>query len=93
MPNKNGQLTNRELLVRIDERQRAIIKHLELIDLQLENKVDCKDFEPYEKKINTMWDDRNKVLGMVALSSLGGGTVVYVIGKIITNIMAYAFGG
>ena len=87
MTKANG-LTNRELLIRIDERQKFITNHLNLVDKRLDKKLDCKEFEPYETKINTIWDDRNKVLGMILLASSFSGIVVFFLGKIATYVFA-----
>ena len=95
-----NELTNKDLLIRIDERQRHLIQECASIIQKLDNKVDknnCiehwKNYKEDKTKLDTLWDDRNKVVGMVLLASLGGGSVAFAIGKFLMKLGAFAFGG
>lgn len=85
---KSNGLSNKDLLVRIDERQQAVLKHLEDIDRALTFKVDVEDFKPYCEKTNRLWDDRNRIIGWIIGGGLAGGAISQVLGSAVKAIMA-----
>jgi|GEM_PF-6656574 len=71
-----NNFTNKELLYRIDERQRSMARDFKDVKTSLEKKVD--DDEAYQEqrtKVNTLWDMRNKILGYAAATGLLGSMV------------------
>ena len=74
-----SKFTSRELLIRIDERQKSILLRLGLFEELLKLKVDIIDLKPYADKTDKMWDDRNKVIGwMIGAGISGGGAAILV---------------
>lgn len=77
------------LLVRIDERQKEMCKDLDEIKQSLKTKVsDGKDYQDMSKKVDTLWDDRNKVLGMVIAAGMLGGTFPLLLQGLVKAILA-----
>lgn len=81
-------LTQRELLIRIDERQstmRAEFAEFKLImTAKVTNDIDYQDIV---KKVNVMWDWRNRVIGMVIAWSAIAGTAAAFIFSLIKDFL------
>jgi len=80
--------TDNKLLIRIDERQ---IKMSEDID-EIKKSLDCTvknndDFKAFKKKVDTLWDERNKLLGWM----MGAGLVGGVTGSFLKNLVSGVF--
>lgn len=85
----NKQLSDKELLVRIDERQKEMCKDLDEIKQSLKTRVVNDDnYQSLTKKVNTLWDDRNKVLGVMLGAGLAGGATSVVLQNIVKAILA-----
>jgi hypothetical protein len=93
--------TNKELLVRIDERQKFVLKEIAEINKKLDTKLDCKEFDEFKaddfrpvkdkgEKHEKNWD---RFLGYMFGSGIVGGTAGAGIAKVIATISALAFGG
>jgi len=76
--------SNNDLLIRIDERQKEMSKDISSIKDGLDHKVDNDiAHEKRVKRIDTLWDDRNKLVGyMLGAGVAGGGTVSLLAGAI-----------
>ena len=66
-------LTNKELLVRIDERQQAIYQRVAAIEDILNKKVDLDEFSEYCRKVERLWDERNRLAGLILGAGMAGG--------------------
>lgn len=86
---KNNELTNKDLLIRIDERQKYILKVISAFQVALSLKVDKDDFDPYAKKIDKIWDERNRIIGYIVGGGLAGGAISQVLGSALKAVLAY----
>ena len=82
---------DKTLLIRIDERQKDMAKDI----ASIKNKLDCKvdkdtNYEARGKKIDTLWDDRNKMIGWLIGSGIIGGSVS-VLGQNLIKLVSAAF--
>jgi len=70
MTNKSkdqNRVEDRELLVRIDERQHALLQSMNRIELAMLSKVDNdQDYKEMKAKVAAMWDLKNRAMGYVA---------------------------
>lgn len=82
------QETNETLLIRIDERQKEMSKKLDEISDGLGKKLDCKEFEAFKEKINTLWDERNKLIGLLLACGIIGGTTGAFVKQVVTSVFA-----
>jgi hypothetical protein len=61
------------------------------IKSKLDKKVDCKEYEEAEKKIESMWDLKNRLLGWIAgisvVGGLAGGGLAFLL-KSLSEVMA-----
>ena len=72
----NGK-TNKELLIRIDERQQQILKDVSAIKKQLSSKVDNdEDYAEVKHRVEGLWDWRNKVLGTTVIIGAAAGAAI-----------------
>jgi hypothetical protein len=93
--------SNKELLIRIDERQKAIMKEVENIHKKLDSKLDCIDFDKFlindfkdiKDKTEEHEKNWNRLVGYMLGSGLVGGTAGVGIVKLISGLSALAFGG
>lgn len=84
---ESKDLTNKELLIRIDERQQGLTHKIEDICNKMEGKVDIEDFKPYKVKTEALWDNQNKAIGWVIAGATGGG-LVQLAGILVTKVFA-----
>lgn len=70
---KKSDFTNKELLIRIDERQQAMYKRVATIEDCLTKKVETKDFSEYCEKVEKLWDERNRLVGLILGAGTAGG--------------------
>ena len=69
---KTNGLSNKDLLIRIDERQQQIRCDITEIKKELCKKVpDDDDYHLMKKKVDKLWDFKNKTVGYAACA---GGT-------------------
>lgn len=68
MTEKNGlTLTQKELLIRIDERQKNILEEIKQIkNMQSRFVRDDDEYKLLVKRVSTLWDMRNKIVGYAA---------------------------
>ena len=74
-------MTQKELLIRIDERQRTIFKKLGDIEKKLNGKVDHdEEYALMKNRVNKLWDWKNRIEGKaVVLGALAGGVAAFVL--------------
>ncbi len=84
MTTENLNITQKELLIRIDERQRqmsADISHLKTI---LCGKVDDgSEYQTMKQKVNELWDFKNRALGYAA----GAGAIASFVYQFIDSVI------
>jgi hypothetical protein len=88
--------TNETLLIRIDERQKEMSKKLDNISNGLSNKIDCEEFEQFKNKefkelkdkMSTLWDERNKLIGLLLACGIIGGTTGAMIKQVVSSVFA-----
>ena len=81
--------TNNDLLIRIDERVKKTSEDILEIKHCLDNKVDDDIiYENRGKKIETLWDDRNKVLGWRLGAGVAGGSISSLLAGLVKTILA-----
>lgn len=94
---KNARdMTNKDLLVRIDERQKQIIKEIEAINCKLDKKLDkaefaefcTSDFMPVQKKTEEHEKNWNRMFGYGVGVAVGGGAVGGLVSKAVTAVLA-----
>ena len=88
MTKTTSEMTTRELLIRVDERQANISKKLNDLKILLDSKADTSDLDPYCKKVDTLWDERNRVLGWIVGAGLLGGGVSQVLSSLVKVVLA-----
>jgi hypothetical protein len=80
MTKDNENLSNKELLIRIDERQRRILNDISDIKRTLNGKVDNDEsYGEMREKVETLWDMKNKLIGYAA----GSGAVASLVFEIV----------
>lgn len=81
--------TNSDLLIRIDERQKEMSKDIADINKKLGCFVAKDDeYKDMSQKVDTLWDDRNKIIGYVLGAGAVGGTLPLLIQSIIKSVWA-----
>lgn len=84
MPEQNN-FTNKELLIRIDERQQNLCKEVAEIKKILSEKVDFdEEYKEMARRVNELWDWRNKVLGMATMAGAATSLVFNLVLKVIS---------
>lgn len=79
-------LTQKELLIRIDERQKNILDEIRQIkDNQKDFVIDDEQHKDLIKKVNILWDMRNKIFGYSAAMGAIGALVFQLILKFWPN--------
>ena len=73
------QMTQRELLIRIDERQQNLYKVVQSIEKKVDKKVNVSDYLKTEEKIDILWDLKNKVVGMTIVIGAVAGAIAAVL--------------
>lgn len=81
--------SNNDLLIRIDERQKEMASDI----LAIKGKLDCKvdndrAYEARGKKIETLWDDRNKMIGWMLGAGVAGGGIATLISGMVKTVFA-----
>lgn len=86
---KSGNIfTVKELLIRIDERQKLMVKRMDNFERMINKKADTSDLEPYCAKTDKMWDERNRIVGWIVGGGLTGGVVSQVLGTALRAVLA-----
>lgn len=79
----NG-LSNKDLLIRIDERQQQIRREIELLRGEVCKRVENDDdYHDLRKKVNTLWDWKNKTIGYAA----GAGAVASLTFELLKSVL------
>ena len=76
--------TNKELLLLLNYRLDKVEEKLKDLCGSVNNKTNITDTKDLEKRVNTLWDWRNKVIG----ASLVAGAISGTIGGVIANIFS-----
>lgn len=80
---KTSEMSNKELLVRIDERQKTLRDEVKEIKTIIERKVDVDDeYKEMKRKVNVLWDRMNWMIGYGA----AGGAIAYIVAKIFEHV-------
>lgn len=80
---KSSELSNKELLIRIDERQKVLRDDVKAIKEVLVSKVDIDDdYIELKHKVNVLWDRMNWMIGYGA----AGGAIAYVFAQILQHL-------
>jgi hypothetical protein len=78
-----------KLLVRIDERQKKMATDMGEIKKCLKSTVmDDEEFKQMKNRLNTLWDDRNKLIGWMIGTGVIGGAVGSALKQLGTAILA-----
>ena len=80
--------TNKELLLLLNYRLKMVEEKLKDLCSSVNNKTNIADTKDLEKRVDTLWDWRNKVIGF----SIAAGAVSGTIGGVLANILT-KFGG
>ena len=76
--------TNKDLLIRIDERQQRVLEDIIAIKNNLERKVNNDDeFKTMKEKVDKLWDFKNKMLGYGA----GAGAIASIVINVIEHVL------
>jgi hypothetical protein len=78
-----------KLLVRIDERQKKMAIDMVEIKKCLKSTVmDDEEFKQMKSRLDTLWDDRNKLIGWMIGTGVIGGAVGSALKQLGTAILA-----
>ena len=84
MTKTNESITQRELLIRIDERQRQMAEDIASLKACVEKKVSMDgDYEDIKDKVCKLWDWKNRTVGYAA----GAGALASLIFEIVKTIV------
>ena len=76
MTTTKEDITQRELLIRIDERQKQMSLDIKILKDNLEKRVPLdNDYLDICKKVNNLWDWKNKTMGYAA----GAGAIASIV--------------
>lgn len=77
------------LLIRIDERQKAMSDKIDVIDAKMKCFVMNDDeFKDLKGKMKTLWDERNKLIGWMMGAGVIGGSVSVIAQTLVKTIQA-----
>ena len=76
--------TNKELLLLLNYRLKMVEEKLKDLCISVNSKTNITDTEELEKRVDTLWDWRNKVIG----ASLVAGAISGTIGGVIANFFS-----
>lgn len=77
-------ITQKELLIRIDERQRQMSADLNELKTILTGKVDDgNEYQTLKQRVNELWDFKNRALGYAA----GAGAIASFVYQFIDNVL------
>ena len=82
-------VSDHDLLVRIDERQKNIMSKVILVCKSLNKKVDDdKDYREMARKVDSLWDSKNKMIGWMIGAGATGGTLVTLVKGLAEKVLA-----
>ena len=82
--------TGHELLVRIDERVKAMSVNVHELCVQVNKKVsNDDDYQDIVKKVNNLWDMKNRMIGVMLGSGVVGGTLPLLVQTLIKAVSAH----
>ena len=82
------KVNDHDLLLRIDERQKNILGKVSSLCEQLDKKVDYDaDYQEIVRKVENLWDSKNRMIGWMLGAGIAGGTVSTVL-KSIVEVLA-----
>lgn len=81
--------TDNKLLIRIDERQKQMSVDIKEVKENLNCVVrDDDEYKDFKKKVYTLWDERNKLIGWLLACGVVGGTTGALIKQIVSGVFA-----
>lgn len=84
MSTKTENFTQRELLIRIDERQKQMSEDIASLKACMERKVSVNgEYEIMKAKVEKLWDWKNKAMGYAA----GAGAVASLVFEVIKTFI------
>lgn len=84
MPTEKLTITQKELLIRIDERQRQMSADLNELKTILTGKVDDgNEYQTLKQRVNELWDFKNRALGYAA----GAGAIASFVYQFIDSVL------
>ena len=82
------EVTYRELIKEIKELKTELSERMKSLENCIDERVTLVEFSEYKNKTNSLWDERNKIVGYVIGGGAVGGMISSGMGKIITEVMA-----
>ena len=81
--------TNNDLLIRIDERVKKTSEDI----VEIKKKLDCKvddnnEYKQMTDKVDSLWDERNKMIGWLLGAGIVGGTTGNLLSGLVKTIFA-----
>lgn len=85
MAGQSNGFTNKELLIRIDERQQNLCREVAEIKKILSEKVTKdEDYEQMVKRVDELWDWKNRTIGVATAAGAIASLVFNIVQKLIT---------
>ena len=82
-------LSGHELLIRIDERVKTMYLKMDSLCSRMEKKVDDdSDYQAMEKKVDSLWDMKNKLVGWAIGVGVVSGTTVTLLKDLVSKVFA-----
>lgn len=85
-----SKTSDRELLIRIDERQQIIKAKVEGIEKCVARAVtiDNDEYKEMKARVDNLWDSKNKMIGWMIGAGAAGGSIVTILRTIATDVLA-----
>ena len=81
--------TGHELLIRIDERVKSMSINMDDLCTQVDKKVsNDDDYQDIVKKVNNLWDMKNRMIGWMVGAGIAGGTTVTLLKDLVDKVLA-----
>jgi len=81
--------TQNNLLIRIDERQKEMARDMSIINNKLDLMVlNNEEYKDLKRKVSTLWDERNKLIGWMLGAGLVGGTTGALFKQLVSTVFA-----
>jgi len=81
--------TQNNLLIRIDERQKEMARDMSIINNKLDLMVlNNEEYKDLKRKVSTLWDERNKLIGWMLGAGLVGGTTGALVKQLVSTVFA-----
>jgi len=81
--------TGHELLIRIDERVKSMSINMDDLCTQVDKKVsNDDDYQDIVKKVNNLWDMKNRMIGWMVGAGIASGTTVTLLKDLVDKVLA-----